>query len=61
MRQLQALEQHREQLLVLEQMIKIHPTNTKLLVFYGKRLINNGQSKEAVSILKQAENRGERD
>jgi len=60
-RQLQALEQHRDQLLVLEQMIKIHPTNTKLLVFYGKRLINNGQSKEAVNILKQAENRGERD
>jgi len=60
-RQLQALGQHREQLLVLEQMIKIHPTNTKLLVFYGKRLITNGQSKEAVNILKQAENRGERD
>jgi len=60
-RELQALEQDSEQLLVLEQMIKIHPTNTKLLVFYGKRLINNGQSKEAVNILKQAENRGERD
>lgn len=60
-RQLQALEQHSEQLLVLEQLIKIHPTNTKLLVFYGKRLITNGQTKEAISILKQAESRGERD
>ncbi len=60
-RQLQALEQNSEQLLVLEQLIKFHPSNTKLLVFYGKRLISNGQSKEAVKILKQAEVRGERD
>jgi len=60
-RQLQALEQHSEQLLTLEQLIKIHPTNTKLLTFYGKRLIVNGQSKEAVGILQQAEQRGEKD
>ena len=60
-RQLQALEQHSEQLLTLEQLIKIHPANTKLLTFYGKRLISNGQSKAAVGILKQAESRGERD
>ena len=59
--QLQALEQHSEQLSVLEQLIKINSTNTKLLVFYGKRLISNGQSKQAVDILKQAERRGERD
>ncbi|HFC05661.1 MAG TPA: pilus assembly protein TadD [Rhizobiales bacterium] len=60
-RQLQALQQDSEQLRVLEQLIKYHPDNTKLLVFYGKRLIANGQSKEAVNILKQAERRGERD
>lgn len=60
-RQLQALQQNKQQLLVLEQLIKIHPNNTKLLVFYGKRLINSGQSKAAVGILKQAEQRGERD
>ncbi len=60
-RQLQALEQNNEQLSVLEQLIKYNPSNTKLLVFYGKRLISNGQSKQAVGILKQAESRGERD
>ncbi len=60
-RQLQALEQNREQLSVLEELIRYNPSNTKLLVFYGKRLITNGQSKQAVGILKKAEQRGERD
>ena len=60
-RHLQSLEQNNEQLSVLEQLIKHNPSNTKLLVFYGKRLISNGRSKEAVGILKQAESRGERD
>lgn len=60
-RQLQAIDQHNEQLSVLEQLIQFNPSNTKLLVFYGKRLISNGQSKQAVGILKQAEKRGERD
>jgi len=60
-RQLQALGQTKEQLSVLEQMIKTYPNNTKLLVFYGKLLIKAGQSRQAVDILKQAERRGERD
>jgi Flp pilus assembly protein TadD len=60
-RQLEALGQNNLQLSLLEQLIKSHPTNTKLQVLYGKKLINAGQSAEAVKILKQAESRGERD
>ena len=60
-RQLQALEQNAEQLRVLEQLIVYHPNNTKLLTFYGKRLINNGQLPQAIKILRKAESRGERD
>ncbi len=60
-RQLQALEQHDEQLRVLEQLIVYHPDNTKLLTFYGKRLINRGQTVQAIKILRKAESRGERD
>lgn len=60
-RHLQALGQHQTQLQVLEQLIRQHPTNTKLLVYYGKRLIAYGQSGEAVKILKRAEARGEND
>lgn len=59
-RQLQALGQYRQQLAVLETLIKYHPTNTKLQVYYGKRLINRGQAKEAVKILRRAEARGEK-
>ncbi len=60
-RQLQALEQKAEQLRVLEQLIVYHPDNTKLLTFYGKRLINSGQLPQAIRILRKAEARGERD
>lgn len=60
-RQLQAIGQNRQQLIVLETLIKYHPSNTKLQVYYGKRLIAQGQSNEAVNILRKAEARGERD
>lgn len=60
-RQLQAIGQNRQQLAVLENLIKTHPSNTKLQVHYGKRLITQGQAAEAVKILRQAEARGERD
>lgn len=60
-RNLQALGQNQTQLQVLEQLIQLHPNNTKLLVFYGKRLIAYGQAREAVKILKRAEARGEND
>ena len=60
-RQLQALGQTKEQLSLLEQMIKYYPTNASLLAFYGRRLAQIGQTQTAIKTLGRAEALGAKD
>ncbi|HHI82322.1 MAG TPA: tetratricopeptide repeat protein, partial [Rhizobiales bacterium] len=60
-RELNGLGQSEAQLKVLEQLMKYHPKNVSLQVYYGKMLLRSGQASEAINMLRQAESRGARD